>query len=123
MRQIFSFILVLALCLGATQACANSYLEMITQKPEGYETQSSSDSFFNGLEDSSHISSPLWYDSRITTPSPVVFSSYPKYLAWQKAKARENVYEFDEHEFIQNMIYGAEGGLAIFGLYQIYKYH
>lgn len=119
----FVFVLVLATVGFIKSAVANSYLEMITQKPSGYSSAIAEESVFNGIDETSLLSPDLWYDSRIKTASPVVFSSYPKYQAWQKAKARENAAEFDSHEFIQNLIYTLEGGVAAFGIYQIYKYH
>ena len=96
---------------------------MITQPPADYSSSVTEESVFDDVDQSDSSHPPLWYDYRITTASPVVFSPYSKYLAWQKAKARENEIEFDEHEFIQNLIYTTEGGLAALGLYQLYKYH
>lgn len=119
----FVLVFVLALAGFINSANANSYLEMITQPPADYSSSVTEESVFDDVVQSDSSHSPLWYDYRITTASPVVFSPYPKYLAWQKAKARENEIEFDEHEFIQNLIYTTEGGLAAFGLYQLYKYH
>lgn len=119
----FVLVFVLALVGSIESANANSYLKMITQEPDGYSSGIVEESVFNGIEENSSSHPELWYDSRITTASPVVFSSYPKYLAWQRYKAHENETEFDSHEFIQNLIYTTEGGLAAFGLYQIYKYH
>lgn len=119
----FVLVFVLALAGFINSANANSYLEMITQPPADYSSSVTEESVFDDVDQSDSSHPPLWYDYRITTASPVVFSPYPKYLAWQKAKARENEIEFDEHEFIQNLIYTTEGGLAAWGLYQIYKYH
>jgi hypothetical protein len=119
----FVLVFVLALAGFINSANANSYLEMITQPPADYSSSVTEESVFDDVDQSDSSHPPLWYDYRITTASPVVFSPYPKYLAWQRAKARENKIEFDEHEFIQNLIYTTEGGLAAFGLYQIYKYH
>jgi len=123
MIKCFYVLLFLALSFGAPEARANSYLEMITTAPSEYNSESEKNSFFDEPTDVADERPPLWYDARITTASPVVFSPYPKYLAWQRAKAKENEMEFDPHEFIQNLIYTTEGGLAAYGLYQIYKYH
>lgn len=119
------FALLLALCSWVSTASANSYLEMITKEPENLRSSPVSDSYFDGLNvktNSLQAKSALWYDSRITTPSPVVFSSYPKYLAWQRAEARKNNYEFDAHESIQQIIEGAATGVALWGIYQLYRY-
>lgn len=117
----FVLVFVLALAGFINSANANSYLEMITREPSGYSSSASGESVFNGINEASPSRPELWYDSRVTTASPVVFSPYPKYVAWQKAKARERELQFDSHEFIQNLIYTTEGGLVIWGLYQIYK--
>lgn len=123
MKYLSYIVLPLALYCFPKTASANSYLEMITQKPQDTTEQQETDSYFNGIADTPKETPLLWYDSRITTHAPVVFSEYPKYQAWKQAKARENELQFDSHKFIQNLIYGAEGGLAAWGIYQIYKYH
>lgn len=116
-------IILLALCGFNTAASANSYLEMITTPPLETNTNNDSTSYFNTTNESATVPTPLWYDTRITTAAPVVFSPLPKYIAWQQAKQRENTLQFDSHEFIQNLIYNLEGGLAIWGVYQFHKHH
>ena len=121
--KLFHVTLLLAICGITHTASANSYLEMITTPPI---EQTAKDSYFDGLDtiaDSPQNVPLLWYDRNITTHGPVVFSDYPKYMAWKQAKERENYLQFDSHEFIQDLIYNVEGGLAIWGIYQIYKYH
>ena len=123
MRHRYYIIGILALCYDIKIASANSYLEMITQAPQNTTEQQIESSYFDGIENSAPKAAPLWYDTHITTPAPVVFSDVTKYQAWQQAKAHENEIQFNPHEFIQNLIYTTEGGLAALGIYQLYKYH
>jgi len=97
-------------------AYANSYLEMITTAPVSQEIDAA-------ITEDKTPAAPLnwWYDSRIVTSSPVVVSPYPKYYAWARSQAFENLYD-ETHEQIQNLIYAVEGGLLGWGLYELYKY-
>ena len=112
-------ILVLEIC--AIPAHANSYLDMITEPPEGDVQE---ENVFNDVQVNTNSQAGAinwWYDSRIKTRSPVVVSPYPKYYAWLRAKANEHRYD-DTDEQIQNLIYAVEGGLVGWGLYEIYRY-
>ena len=60
-------------------AHANSYLDMLTEPPEGYEKSTFVDSAVEVMPQ--HNTLDWWYDSRIKTGAPVVVSSYPKYYA------------------------------------------
>ena len=109
-------ILVMGVC---SFAHANSYLEMITEPPENYEEPESD--IVDDVEMNAPSKTNLWYDSRIKTQAPVVVSPYPRYYAWLRSKANEGR-EDNTHEQIQNLIYIMEGGLAGWGLYEIYRY-
>jgi hypothetical protein len=105
MKQLITKIII---TLGVTSlltplAHANSYLELITTKPHGHIS-------------TNHIHIPqyvkrakpnTWYDSRVSIKSPVVTSSYPKYLAWQQSKSNEH-FHYNYKETIQNTIYTLE---------------
>jgi len=120
MRLIVSVLLGLSAVLCTFPAYANSYLEMLTTAPQG-QTETVTP-YTSEPAQPSNLKPNWWYDSRITTPSPVVVSPYPRYQAWLKAKANESQSD-ESHEQIQNMIYMIEGGLLGLGLYEIYKYH
>lgn len=111
-------------CFWVSTSVANSYLDMITQKPEGYEeVEKSSELEENISAKPANSLNNLWYDSRIVTKAPVVTSPYPKYYAWARAKANENdTSDADLKEGIQNLIWTIEGGAAAFGIYEIYRY-
>lgn len=99
----------------AQTAEANSYLDMITTPPEGYvETEP---------EVSAAEHSPLWYDGRVQTVSPVVTSPLPKYLAWQRAKAFEDSCAYVRDD-VQNAIYFLSGAAVARLAYDIWgPYH
>ena len=119
MRIVIGIVVVLSL-FKLHPAYANSYLEMITKAPEE-QGENEAMEVIEENETSVQRKPDLWYDSRITTASPVVVSPYPKYYAWARAKANE--YQFDRtQEQLQNLIYIIEGGLVGWGLYEIYKY-
>lgn len=60
-------------------AHANSYLDMLTEPPEGYEKSTFVGSAVEVMPQ--HNTLAWWYDSRIKTGAPVVVFSYPKYYA------------------------------------------
>ena len=112
--KIVTFFCILTLAFANT-AMANSYLEMITTPPEGY------------VENAPVVTiterSPLWYDDRIQTTSPVVTSPLPKYLAWQRAKAYEDNFNY-VHDDVQNVIYFLSGAAVARLAYDIWgPYH
>ena len=112
---------ILAMEICVSSAHANSYLDMITEPPEGYEPE---EKVFEEVENNTGSKAGAinwWYDSRIKTRSPVVVSPYPRYYAWVRAKANEGR-QNNTDEQIQNLIYAVEGGLVGWGLYEIYRY-
>lgn len=100
--KIFSITLLVQLLI-APFAFANSYLDMITKEPENLVHERANENSIYTPKTTPN----LWYDSRIETKSPVVTSPYPKYLAWQKAKANEHNY-YNYKETVQNAIYTLE---------------
>lgn len=107
---------------GCIPAHANSYLEMITTKPETHIDETSTVKSTPEIDATIQENRPIsWHDTRIKTAAPVVTSAYPKYQAWLQAKANEFQYD-DTTEEIQNMIYMLETGLLGWGLYEIYRY-
>lgn len=118
MKRTVGILLFCCLLIANKSAFANSYLDMLTTAPVMADNQQSEGS--NQQEIQVRQNPNWWYDSRITTVSPVVVSPYPKYYAWLRAQANEG--QFDQtHENIQNLIYVIEGGLVGWGLYEIYK--
>ncbi|MCM1324221.1 MAG: hypothetical protein NC218_08660 [Acetobacter sp.] len=113
MKRLLLFIV--GIVVGTNSAIANSYLEMITTPPEAYVVE-------NAVVQEVKTA-PLWYDYRIETSSPVVTSSLPKYLAWQRAKAYENDFNYT-HNDVQNMIYFLSGAAMARLAYDIWgPYH
>lgn len=112
---------VLAMEICASSVHANSYLDMITEPPEGYEQEEQVVEEVEANTVSKQGPLNWWYDSRIKTMSPVVVSPYPRYYAWVRAKANEDR-QNNTDEQIQNLIYAVEGGLVGWGLYEIYRY-
>lgn len=86
--------------LLAPLAYANSYLDMITKAPKDY--ISTQTKYIPTT--SNHTKPNTWYDSKISTKSPIVTSPYPKYLAWRQSKAIEDRY-YNYKEDIQEAIY------------------
>lgn len=106
---------ILAVMFGANSAAANSYLEMITTPPDGYVAEVANAQ--------SVKAAPLWYDDRIQTSSPVVTSSLPKYLAWQRAKADEDNFNYVRDD-MQNAVYFLSGAAMARLAYDIWgPYH
>ena len=111
--------------LFISNAKADSYMDLITTPPEGWEEESSRVQPSVGVSSyqvRQPIQSDLWYDSRIKTKSPVVMSSYPKYLAWVRAQTESNYYDYT-HDYMQNLIYATEAGLLGWGIYELYHSH
>ena len=94
-------------------AHANSYLKMITTKPEGYVS-------LNEKVVAYDKKPYVWYDSKVSTKSPVVVSECPKYLAYKQAK-QNNFYYFNLRETLQDMIYFMEAMALGRFLYKIYE--
>ncbi len=110
MRYLGLYIIAI-MCFGVKSSLANSYLEMITAPPEGYEPQIALPQTVGHA--------PLWYDSRIQTSSPVVTSSLPKYLAWKRAKENEANFRYVRDD-MQKMIYFFSGAFVARVAYDIW---
>lgn len=112
---------ILTMVMCTDFAYANSYLDMLTEPPEGYEQDELTSGSAVIVPSSNANTLDWWYDSRIKTSAPVVVSSYPKYYAWVRARADEDRNNYIDSQ-IQDFIYAVEGGLVGWGLYEIYRY-
>lgn len=106
--------LMLAVVLNIHSATANSYMDMITTAPEGYQEQAET------VHSVGHI--PLWYDYRIQTSAPVVTSSLPKYQAWLQSQRLENRMSYHRDD-MQDMIYFLSGAAVARFAYDIWGPH
>ena len=110
----FSFVFFLVF-FYSLQIFANSYIDMITKKPEGYV-----ENYKNEEYRRENVKPETWYDNRIAIKSPVVVSKYPSYLAWARAKEQEGRH-YDLKDEIQRAIYTMEGIALGYGVYELYK--
>ena len=113
MKYCLSF--ALFFIFGAMEVNANSYIEMITQKPEG------------GVEkeekveiERREVKPNTWYDNRLAVKSPIVQSKYPSYVAWAKAKEQEGKH-YNLKDELQKAIYTFEGIALGYGVYELLK--
>lgn len=109
--KIFSTFFGVSLML-APLAHANSYLRMLTTKPEGYISLNEKVVIYDKRP-------YAWYDNGVSTKSSVVVSEYPKYLAYKQAE-QNNFYYFNLRETLQDMIYFMEAMALGRFLYKIY---
>lgn len=104
--------------INVSPATANSYVEMITTPP----AEDTSTKHVVPVPTTAPAQPLTWYDSRIKTTAPVVTSPYPKYAAWARSQANENLFDKTQDE-LQHLVYMVEGGLLSLGLYELYFRH
>ena len=111
----FSFIFLLVF-FYSLPIFANSYIDMITKKPEGYVEDNNKNNEYRR----ENVKPETWYDNRIAIKSPVVASKYPSYLAWARAKEQEGRH-YNLRDELQRAIYTIEGIALGYGVYELYK--
>ncbi len=110
-QKLFYIIIGVSILLSP-YAKANSYLDMLTTPPPGY----------NKTEEImvKNNQKPFsWYDNRIQTSSPIVTSDYSKYLAYQRSLNNRDYY-FSLRDSLQDTIYILETlalGKFVYNLY------
>ncbi len=113
MRTLF----MLTVLLLPAQAFANSYMEMITTAPAGYEAAK------DEVEEVRVISAlPAWHEAPQPVRAPVVVSPAYKYAVWKQAQ-RENCCHSYLRDVMQNFIYFLSGAAAARLAYDIWGPH
>lgn len=103
--------MILAVLLVSKPVTANSYIKMITTKPEGYVVEHN---------DSSRVGVTSYYgtNQKIMTSSPVIVNDGVKYEAWLKAQQnKDNNYSI--HNDVQDFLYFASGMFFVRFLYDV----
>lgn len=102
-----------------TPVSANSYLEMITSKPEGYVSHNVS---YDEVKVVANNKPEVVYVAGVKTKSPVVTSDYHKYQAWLKSQAYQDEYSY-VHSDVQRLLYFFSGAFAARLAYDIIGPH
>lgn len=112
MFKIFYLYLILAVILVSTPVAANSYVDMITTKPVGYDS-------YNESEDRNVV---IIRDSAYVQPYNNSYDN-AKYQAWLKSQSCCNNNNLYLNSEIQNVLYFVSGAFMLRFLYDVLGPH